>query len=451
MTRIVMVGAGSLQFGAGMLGDIFQSAPLADAEIVLNDIDAAAVRRTEEMAKAYLEDSGLHQTVRVEADLAAALKDADFVVISIEVGDRFALWDMDWRLPQQYGIAQVYGENGGPGGLFHALRIIPPILEICGKVMEHAPGATVFNYSNPMSRIATTVHRAYPGLRFIGMCHEIASLERNLPPLLDQPRENIRYRAGGLNHFSVLTECTYADSGQDAYGDVIARAEAHFGRQPGYSEILTESRRTGRAVDTEGWMEIDLGHVTEMRPWSDRRLFKLILDRFGVLPITTDSHFGEYIHWAHDCADHRGIMDFYTYYRGHLGNVTPRIEEHLHERVVPIIEGLITGVSYEEAAVNIPNAGFIADLPEWIAVEVPARVDGSGVHGIAVDLPAGMRALLCNQIGVHNLTAETVLQGKRDLAVQALLADPVVTVSRGVPELVDHMIAEQAPWLDYLD
>jgi len=450
MTKIVLVGAGSLQFGTGMLGDIFQSAHLAEAEIILNDINEAAAKRTEGVANAFITENGLQQSVRVESDLAKALPGADFVVISIEVGDRFALWDMDWRIPQQYGISQVYGENGGPGGLFHSLRIIPPIINICGKVMEHAPNATVFNYSNPMSRITTTVHRAYPGIKFIGMCHEIASLERHLPLILEQPRENIQYRAGGLNHFSVMTEVTYLDSGKSAYDDVRARAEGYFGKQPGYSEILNASRQTGQAVDTEGWMEIDLSHITEVRPWSDRWLFKVILDRFGALPITYDSHFGEYIQWAQDCSDHRGIVDFYTYYRNYLGNVTPKIETELHERVVPIMEGLITGSNYEEAAVNIPNAGFISDLPDWIAVEVPANVNSDGVHGISVDVPAGIRGLLTNQVGVHNMTAEAILQKKKDLVIQALLVDPVVNISKRIPEFVDHMIAEQSPWLDYL-
>lgn len=451
MTKIVLIGAGSLQFGVGMLGDIFQSAHLTEAEIILNDINEAAAQRTLDVANAYISEHGLKQTVRSEGDLFTALVGADFVVISIEVGDRFALWDLDWRIPQQYGIQQVYGENGGPGGLFHSLRIIPPILEICGKVMEHAPNATVFNYSNPMSRITTTVCRAYPEIKFIGMCHEIASLEHHLPPLLDQPRENLHYRAGGLNHFSVMTEVTYLDSGKSAYDDVRNRAEAYFSVQPGYSEILKASRETGKTLDTEGWMEMDLSYIKETRPWSDRWLFKVILDRFDVLPITYDSHFGEYIQWAHDCSDHRGICDFYTYYRSYLGDVTPKIEPQLHERVVPIIDGIVTGYTYEEAAVNIPNAGFIEDLPDWIAVEVPANVDSNGVHGIAVDVPIGIRGLLTNQIGVHNLTAEAILQKKKDLVVQALLVDPVVGVSKGIPELVDHMIEEQKPWLDYLN
>lgn len=450
MTKIVLVGAGSLQFGTGMLGDIFQSPTLVGAEIVLNDINDAAARRTMALAEEFIAAHRLTHRIRCEGDLARALPGADFVVISIEVGDRFALWDMDWKIPQQYGIAQVYGENGGPGGLFHSLRILPPILEICRKVMDHAPTATVFNYSNPMSRITTTVHRAFPGIRFVGMCHEIASLERHLPPMLGQPRANIHYRAGGLNHFSVMTECRYVDSGRDAYPDVRARAEGYFGAQPGYSEILTASRQSGKAVETEGWMGIDLSHIDKVRPWSDRWLFKEVLDRFGMLPITYDSHFGEYIQWAQDCADHRGILDFYTYYRNFLGRSTPKIGTELHERVVPVMEGLLTDSGYEEAAVNIPNAGYIADLPDWLAVEVPAKISAAGVKGMKLDVPAGIRGLLANQIGVHNLTAEAVLGQSRDLAIQALLVDPVVTVSRGIPGLVDHMIAEQSPWLDYL-
>lgn len=450
MTKIVLVGAGSLQFGTGMLGDVFQSAHLTDAEIVLHDINLEAAQRTLKVAQDYMDANNLKQSISATTDLKAALQGARFVVISIEVGDRFALWDMDWKIPQQYGIQQVYGENGGPGGLFHSLRIIPPILDICQNVMDVCPNATVFNYSNPMSRICTTVHRKFPELEFVGMCHEIASLERHLAPLLGVERDEIFYRAGGLNHFSVMTDCTYTKDGSDAYPDVKAKAEAYFGNKPGYSEILQASRKHGTSIETEGWMDVDLSSIETIRPWSDRWLFAEVLEKFGALPITYDSHFGEYIQWAHDCSDHQGILDFYTYYRNFLGKVDPVIEPVLKERVVPIMEALLGAPTYEEYAVNIPNKGYIANLPDWIAVEVPANIDTNGLHGIAVDVPAGVRGLLSNQIGVHDMTAEAILQGSRDLVVQALLVDPVVTKSQGMGALVDHMIAEQSPWLDYL-
>ncbi len=450
MTKIVLVGAGSLQFGTGMLGDVFQSTHLTDAEIVLHDINLDAAQSTLKVAQDYIGANGLKQSISATTNLNAALTGARFVVISIEVGDRFALWDMDWKIPQQYGIPQVYGENGGPGGLFHSLRIIPPILNICQAVMDVCPDATVFNYSNPMSRICTTVHRKFPDLEFVGMCHEIASLERHLAPLLGVERGEIFYRAGGLNHFSVMTDCTYTKDNSDAYPDVRAKAEDYFSGKPGYSEILQASRKTGASIETEGWMDVDLSEIDTIRPWSDRWLFAEVLEKFGALPITYDSHFGEYIQWAHDCSDHQGILDFYTYYRNFLGKTDPVIEPVLKERVVPIMEALLGAPTYEEYAVNIPNKGYIANLPEWIAVEVPANIDTNGLHGIAVDVPAGVRGLLSNQIGVHDMTAEAILQGSRELVVQALLVDPVVTKSKGMGALVDHMIAEQSPWLDYL-
>ena len=72
------------------------------------------------------------------------------------------------------------------------------------------------------------------------------------------------------------------------------------------------------------------------------------------------------------------------------------------------------------------------------------------MEGIKVHVPAGIRGLLSNQIGFHDLTAVAILNESRNLVIQAFLVDPVVTVSKGIPDLVDHMIAKQTPWLDYL-
>ena len=127
--RIVLVGAGSAQFGYGTLGDIMQSAALKDSVVVLHDINPEAMGVVATTAEDFIAKEKLRFSIESTTDRAVALQGADFVIISIEVGDRFALWDQDRTVPQQYGITQIYGENGGPGGLFHSLRIIPPILE----------------------------------------------------------------------------------------------------------------------------------------------------------------------------------------------------------------------------------------------------------------------------------------------------------------------------------
>ncbi|HOX31985.1 MAG TPA: alpha-glucosidase [Spirochaetales bacterium] len=450
--KIVLIGAGSAQFGFGTLGDIFQSAALAGSEIALVDIDGAALERVRKAAAEFVAAKGLPFAVTASTERAKALAGADFVLISIEVGDRFALWDMDWKLPLQYGIRQVYGENGGPGGLFHALRIIPPILDICADVEALCPEAFVFCYSNPMTAIVTTVLRRFPGLRFVGLCHEIASLGRYLPGILGTPKENLRFRAAGLNHCSVLLEASYADSGKDAYPDILRKAPAFFEKEPGYSDLLDYARRTGRMPRTEGAEgRRAIDRVESARPWSDRLLFKEILERFGLLPITTDSHLGEYIAWAHEAADHRGILDFYAFYRESLARAEARIELELKERVVPIMEGIIGDLRYEEAAVNLPNEGLIPDLPGFVAVEVPALVGRKGLEGHRfASYPKAFGALLRNYCGVYDLTAEAVLKGSRELAIQALLVSPVACGPSRAEELVELMVDHQRQWLGYL-
>ena len=98
MTKFVLIGAGSLQFGTGMLGDIFSSPSLSDAEIILHDINETAAKRVLAIAQQHIESKHYRHQVRVEPDLGRALQGAEFIVISIEVGDRFKLWDLDWKI-----------------------------------------------------------------------------------------------------------------------------------------------------------------------------------------------------------------------------------------------------------------------------------------------------------------------------------------------------------------
>ncbi len=443
--RIVLIGAGSAQFGFDMLGDIFQSERLAGCEVVLHDINSTALERVHKAALEYIDANGIDATVSATLARGEALAGADFVVIAIEVGDRFALWELDQRIPREFGFRQVFGENGGPGGLFHSLRVIPPILEICADIEHICPDAWVFNYSNPMSRICTTVHRAHPEVKFVGLCHEIASLYQHLPVLLDTPIDNIEFRAGGLNHFSVLVEARYRDSGEDAHPRVLAEAPAYFENLPDYGTILKHlhALQSGEG-DTSG-------PPTPNNPWAERGAFRVLLEKFCCLPITTDSHIGEYLQWGTDVADQRAVHEFYTYYKKWTLRGDPKIKATRSERFVEIVEGIVDDARYEEAAVNVPNRGFISQLPDWIVVEVPAWIDGKGVQGIRLDaMPRGFAGLLSNQVAVHDLTAQAVIEGSKELVAQALLVDPVVDRAGAVEPLIEAMIELQPDFLGYL-
>ena len=446
-TRIVLIGAGSAQFGFDMLGDIFQSAVLEGCHVVLHDINEQALARVHKAGTEFIEANHLTATLSATTSRRDALADADFCVIAIEVGDRFALWEQDQSVPRQFGFKQVFGENGGPGGLFHCLRIVPPILEICSDIAEVCPDAWVFNYSNPMSRICTTVNRAFPDLRFVGLCHEIASLYQHLPLILDTPISNIEFRAGGLNHFSVLVEACYRDSGRDAYPEILEKAAAYFENLPDIASIMKMlfDQQAGSTPGSEPALREGAS------PWAERGAFRVLLEKFHCLPITTDSHIGEYLQWADEAADHKAVLDFYRFYKKWTLQGVAEIRTTRRERMAKIVEGILTDQRYEEAAVNLPNKGFIKQLPDFMVVEVPAWVDGKGVAGIQLDaMPQGFGGLLANQVAVHDLTAQAIIEGSKDLAAQALLVDPVVDRVAAVEPLIDTMVELQSDYLGYL-
>jgi len=447
--KIVLIGAGSAQFGLGMLGDIFQCSALRGSEVTLHDIKAEALASVASKARLFVAQKGLPFAISATSDRAEALRGADYCIIAIEVGDRFRLWEQDWRIPQQYGLKQVFGENGGPGGLFHALRIIPPILEICADLLRICPEVYVFNYSNPMTRICTAVRRKHPELRFFGLCHEVDSLAIHLPRMLETPLSNLQYRAGGLNHFGVLLSVRYRDSGRDAYPDVRARAAAYFQNMPEFRALLDYIERTGRFPDGADAEELR----ARARAWGERGLFRVLLETYGCLPVTTDSHLGEYLPWAHEVVDHWGILDFYARYKERCQRTEkpPIHSDGYHERVVPIMQALLQGGGYEDPGVNVMNGGLIPNLPRDIAVEVPAGVDPEGIHPVALgELPRGFAGLLATQAGVIDLCAEAALQGSRELALQALLADPAVGSFRAARQALEAMLELQKEYLGYL-
>ena len=434
MNKIVLIGAGSANFGLGTIGDIFKSKVLEGSTITLHDINAKALEKTKNIANKFKDELKLSFNIEATTDRKQALKGATYCIISIEIGNRFDLWDQDWKIPLQYGFKQIYGENGGPGGLFHSLRIVPVILNICEDIIKICPNAFVFNYSNPMQRICHTVTTKYPDLKFVGLCHEIASMERQLPYIMETNFSNIEIKAGGLNHLSILLEAKYKDSQKDGYPKIKKKFKSY------YSKLTSE--------------------YYPSKPGGERGVFFELYKLFGYLPITTDSHLGEYIQWAYSVADHEGIMEFYENYKKrcltfyddetHYSEFF-QLHNKTNERIIPIIEAIIQDANIEESAVNIPNKNFINCLPDNIVVEVPGLITKSGVAGVKLNnYPANFGNLLNTQVSTIQLTTEAVINQSKDSAYLALLADPIVDNVENASKLLETMLVFQKEYLGYL-
>ncbi|MBU6334988.1 MAG: alpha-glucosidase/alpha-galactosidase [Chloroflexi bacterium] len=435
MTQIVLVGAGSTSFGSGMILDLVAHAEqLGTATIVLHDVDAAALDTMLSAARRLATAAGA-AGLRFDAttDLRVALQGAGFVIVSVAV-DRLATWRHDWEIPRRHGVRQVLGENGGPGGLSHTLRSVPLMLGVARVIEEVAPEALVLNFTNPMSRVCLALSRA-TRLRVVGLCHQIGAAYRIAGQVLglvaDEHEarerghwlhEQLAITAAGLNHLTFIQDMRDAHTGADLYPAFRERLAA----MPAGFEPL--SRRIDAA--------------------------------FGLFPATGDGHAGEYLSFAWETspltgydftgrAEHAAAQraQFEAVARGQAP-VAPYLGRQSGERAVQIICATLGDRRSYELAVNVPNHGSLAGLPDWAIVEVPAVVGAAGVTPLRIaPLPAGITALLAQQVAVQDRAVAAALHGDRQAALQALLLDPVVDSHATATALLDELLGVHAAYL----
>jgi len=425
--KIVIIGAGSLQFGLGSVGSIINSDALTGSTVCLLDINEENLDLATQACQAAVEDKKLDFQIESSLNRKEALKNANYVINAIEIPPRFKILRWDFEFPMMWGSTQITGENGGPGGFFHSLRVIPPILDICEDIQKVCPNALFINYSNPMSRICLAIKRKFPNQKFVGLCHEIANADIYLSRILNTKMSDIEYKAGGLNHFGVILKAKYRDSGEDAYPKI---------------------RKNGPAILGELSKSIDVS------------LIKYILETYDYLPYTTDNHYGEYMSWAREVADLPHGREFWESYEIHLAKNFERIKRKIKggkghklvkpdgERAIPIIEGILTNDNHEELSVNLPNDGVITNLPKDLVVECPAIVNREGIQAIKLgDYPKGLAALLQTQASVQDLVVDAILKRSKKLALQAFLADPVINSTSQAKIILESMLKLQKKFI----
>jgi alpha-galactosidase len=409
MTNIVLIGAGSISFGTSMLRDLFAARePLWGSTICLVDVNSEALQVMTQVARRLNEMTGEPFTIQATTDRCEVLPGAQFVIISVAVR-RNERWRLDFQIPLEHGVKQVLGENGGPGGLFHAMRNIPLLLDICHDIERLCPNALVLNFTNPEGRLCLAASR-YTNLRFIGLCHGIGMAQTAIGQVLDLPPEEIDPKAGGLNHFSWILDLRRTSTGVDLY--------------PTFKQVMVEKKMT--SVN-------DNGHHFGVK------LSHFLMDTFGFWPLPSDDHVGEYLSYAweycglegydFDRAERRAAENWQRLRRWAGGREAPDdlLQSPSGERAIPIIAGVLNNTHQHELSVNVPNAGLIPNLPDWAIVEVPAVVDASGVHGLSVGpLPEPIAAMCLTQATIMDRVVEAGVHGDRRAALEALLLDPVV-------------------------
>ncbi|MBD3197249.1 MAG: alpha-glucosidase/alpha-galactosidase [Candidatus Lokiarchaeota archaeon] len=432
--KIVLVGAGSTSFGPSMFSDLYLSDLLKGSTVVLHDINKDTLNIIYELLSIENERAGNKFKLEQTLDREAALKNADFVINSIEVGNRMELWWQDYKIPRKHGSTQILGECGGPGGTFHAFRIIPPIVEIAQDMDKLCPNAFLINFSNPMSRVCLAIKRS-SNIKFVGLCHQIQFLEKDIPKMLDKKIEDLKMVVAGLNHFGFLLDLKDKDTNNDLMPEFNEKALSFYKEHEDPFEFSSLSFE--------------------------------VFKRFGYFPHPGDNHLGEYLQFGEEFTKTQDMIDWINRTDKYNEGIFKRVRRYHRrlkkgryprkgmlykvssgEQAVPIIEALIEDKNTYENSVNIPNDGIIENLPKDLVVEVPARVNKQGIHGIKLgNIPKNIAALLRIEATVQDLCVEAILKRSKKLAIASLAIDPNLGSFEKAEKIYDEMIEKQSDYL----
>ncbi len=216
MTKIVIIGAGSYAFGAATFRDLMAwREKLRGSTISLVDVNQEYLTLMTNFLHKLNEMTG--QSTSSDPPPTAP-RPCPARTSSLSPSPSTATNAGNWTgtSPSSTASSTFSAKTAGSGGLFHAMRNIPIVLDIVHDVEKLAPNAFVINFTNPEGRICQAINR-YSRVKFVGLCHGIDSLRRVAGYALDLPPEKIDVKAGGLNHFSWVRDLRHMDTGEDLY------------------------------------------------------------------------------------------------------------------------------------------------------------------------------------------------------------------------------------------
>jgi len=402
-----------------MFRDIFSTHELAGSSLILVGRNAERLARAERVAKLLNETSGAGLKIESTTDWHAALDGADFVVHATAI-DRNRLWRLDFEVPRKFGIRHTLGENGGPGGLFFTLRTLPVVFDFVREMEARCPQALFINFSNPESRIILALGQ-YSKIRCVGLCHGIFIARHHVAAILGLPDERVDVWGAGLNHFQCLMQIRDRETGTDLYPLLREREKAY---DPDVEPLTRELLRSFGY-----WLGCGDGHVGENLAygweageggynfgWDEGERAKL--DR-----LTDDVLAGR--------AD---IPDWWSMPSG--------------ERAVAIISSVLHNKKQLIESGVVFNQRTIPNLPACAAVEVPVVADAAGIHPVSLGpLPEAVAKLMTMQVNVQQLAVEAAVQASKELALQALLIDPVINSATAARGLLDELWEVNRPYI----
>jgi alpha-galactosidase len=442
MVRIGVIGAGSIAWSSTLVRDLCLFPKLWGSTVVLMDKDEGRLGLIHKFARRYASELGADLRFEKTRNLKEAVRDSDFVIntamacghayyekmreISEKHGYYRGINSVEWNMVSDYHT--IWG--------YYQLKLM---LEVAREVEDLNPEAWLLLLANPVFEGTTLISRETK-CRVIGLCHGHLGFLKAMQVLEIDPAE-AEFEAIGFNHLIWLTKFRY--KGEDAYPLldewVEKKAPEYWERWRREQEDPFDVEMSPAAVDmyhTYGLFPV--GDTVRNGTWKYHRDLETKKKWYGPFG-GPDSEVGwkiylwEHEQWLNRCTEA-------------IQSETPLTEllppQMSRESIVP----LMNSIANDEPGiyqVNIPNLGTIPGIPDNVAVEVPAKVDGKGVHRIPVGgLPdRTLKLALHPRMMRMEWALEAFLKGGRDCLSNWLLSDPRTKSPKQAEEVIDDLLA----------
>ncbi len=423
--KIVFVGAGSAVWSSRIIIDLIINKDLQNVEVWLNDIDDHRLNLIYGFSTRYAREYGSSIKFRKTKDQVEAIEDADFVINAAmarghgyyekmrQVSERYGYYrginSVEWNMVSDYHT--IWG--------YYQFKLA---LEIAHRVEEYAPNAWLIQISNPVLELTTLISR-YTKVKTIGLCHGHLGYLKVLRILGLRPSD-VEVEMIGLNHLIWLTKFKVkGGEGYQLLDDWIRReSETYWRRWWETTSDPFDISLSPAAIDmykTYGLLPI--GDTVRAGTWKyhwDLETKRRWYGPFG----GPDSEIG----WSIYIADlRRKMMELEQAVHDHSVPLTLRYPpKPSGEQVVPIIDSIINDkrASYQ---VNVLNFGSIPGIKDDIAVEMPAEIDGRGVHRMSFpQLPSKiLKYAIMPRIMRAEWSISAFMEGGRDHLFEWLIVD----------------------------
>jgi 6-phospho-beta-glucosidase len=414
--KVAVIGGGStytpeLVEGFGLRRDI-----LPVDELVLHDIDQERLDIVGGLAARILRKLEFPGRLTLTTDREQAVSDASFVLVQLRVGGLQARLT-DETIPARFGC--IGQETTGPGGFAKALRTVPVVLGIAEDTRRlGADGAWLLDFTNPAGLVTQALidHRH----RAIGLCNIPIGFQRMLAKQLGVAPAQVQLEHVGLNHLS--WERRVMVDGVDRLPELIDV----------YADQL------GEEVDLPG----ELVRLMRSIPSYYLRYFYLtgeVLEKQR----TARSRADEVMEIE------RALLEMY---RDPALDIKPKLLEQrggafYSEAAAMLVESLHTDRG-DVQVVNVRNGGAIPNLADDAVVEVACRIDAGGAAPLPVEPLAPEMLGLVEQIKAYErLTVAAAVSGDRDLALKALLANPLSADYRVAAPMLEALLDANRAYL----